>query len=102
VNNKEELLAMLKNNSQVQIQQLQEQLQQAQMVMQQMNDQYQRTQKDMQNIDTIIAENERLKSMMAELTAKIYEQDSNQAQRNMEITRDMQTLLQMMRQNQGN
>lgn len=100
VNNKQELLNMLKNNSQLQIKQLTEQLQQAQLVMQQMNDQYQRTQKDLKNIDTIIAENQRLKSMMAELSAKIYEQDAGQSQRNMEITRDMQTLLQMMNQGQ--
>jgi hypothetical protein len=93
VNNKEEMLAMLKNNTQLQIQGLQQQLQQAQMVMQQMSDQYQKTQKDMENIDTIIQENMRLKSMMAEITAKIYEQDSLQAQRNIELTRDMQNVL---------
>ena len=93
VNNKQELLDMMQNNSQKQIQQLQQQLQQSQMVMQQMNEQYKRTQKDLQNIDTIIQENSRLKSMMADLTAKIYENESNLAQRNQELTRDMQQLL---------
>jgi hypothetical protein len=96
VNNKQELLDMMNNNSQKEIQALQQQLQQANMVMQQMNQQYQKTQKDLQNIDTIIQENSRLKSMMADLTAKIYEQESTQAQRNTELTRDMQMLLQMM------
>lgn len=99
VNNKQELLNMLKNNSQLQIKQLTEQLQQAQLVMQQMNDQYQKTQKDLENIDTIISENQRLKSMMADITARIYDQESSQAQRNLELTRDMQTILQMMGSN---
>ena len=96
VNNKQELLDMLQMNSQKQIQQLSQQLQQSQMVMEQMNQQYQKTQKDMQNIDTIIQENTRLKSMMAEIMAKMYEQETTQAQRNMELTKDMQTLLQMV------
>ena len=93
VNNKDELLAIIKNNSQVQIQGLQQQLQQAETIMQQMNEQYQKTQKDMGNIDTVIQENLRLKSMLADLTAKIYEQDSQQAKRNMELTKDMQSVL---------
>jgi hypothetical protein len=93
VNNKQELLNMIQNNSQKQIQQLQQQIQQSQMVMQQMNDQYQKTQKDLENIDTIIQENARLKSMMADITAKIYEQDSSMAQRNQELTKDMQELI---------
>jgi TolA-binding protein len=86
-------LAIIKNNSQVQIQGLQQQLQQAETIMQQMNEQYQKTQKDMGNIDTVIQENLRLKSMLADLTAKIYEQDSQQAKRNMELTKDMQSVL---------
>jgi hypothetical protein len=100
VNNKQELLSMLQNNSQKQIQQLQQQIQQSQMIMQQMNDQYQKTQKDMANIDTIIKENQRLKSMMADLTAKIYEQDSTMAQRNLELSQDMQELLKAVTQKQ--
>ena len=100
VNNKQELLGMLQNNSQKQIQQLQQQIQQSQLVMQQMNEQYQKTQKDMSNIDTIIKENARLKSMMAELTAKIYEQDSTMAQRNLELSQDMQELLKAITQKQ--
>ena len=97
VNNKQELLNMLQSNSQKQIQQLQQQLQQSKMIMDQMNKQYQKTQKDMQNIDTVIQENARLKSMMADLTAKIYEQNSSQAQRNAEMTKDMQQLLQAVK-----
>jgi TolA-binding protein len=100
VNNKQELLNMIQNNSQKQIQQLQQQIQQSQMVMQQMNDQYQKTQKDLENIDTIIQENARLKSMMADITAKIYEQDSSMAQRNQELTKDMQELIKAVTQKQ--
>jgi hypothetical protein len=97
VNNKQELLNMLRNNSQKQIQQLQQQLEQSKMIMDQMNKQYQKTQKDMQNIDTVIQENARLKSMMAEITAKMYEQNSSQAQKNAEMTKEMQQLLQAVR-----
>jgi hypothetical protein len=93
VNNKDEMLSMLKNNTKIQIEGLQQQLQQAETIMQQMNEQYQKTQKDMSNIDTVIQENLRLKSMLADLTAKIYEQDSQQAKRNMELTKDMQSVL---------
>ena len=99
VNNKQELLDMMKNNSQQQIQQLTQQLQQAQMVMQQMNEQYQKTQKDMDNIDTVIKENQRLKSMMADITAKIYEQESGMGRRNAELTSDIQSLLQALTNN---
>lgn len=95
VNNKQELLDMIQNNSQKQIEQLQQQIQQSQMVMEQMNQQYQKTQKDMANIDTIIQENQRLKSMMADLTANIYEQQQSQAQQNMQLNSDMQSLLKM-------
>jgi hypothetical protein len=102
VNNKQELLDMLKSNSQLQIQQLQQQLQQAQQIMEQMSKQYEKTQKDLENIDTIITENARLKSMMADITAKIYEQDTQQAQTNMQLTQDMQQLLSALQGNNNN
>jgi hypothetical protein len=98
VNNKQELLDLLKNNSQQQIQGLTQQLEQAQMVMQQMNEAYKKTQKDIQNIDTIIAENGRLKSMMADLSAKAIELSKNASKENLELTTDIQQLLSMMKQ----
>ena len=101
VNNKQELLNMMQNNSQKQIQQLQQQLEQANMVMQQMNDQYQKTQQDLENIDTVITENQRLKSMLADIAAKVYDQESTQARNTSEVTNDIQTLLQMMQGNQN-
>lgn len=97
VNNKQELLDLLKENSQKQIQGLTQQLEQAQNVMQQMNEAYKRTQKDMQNIDTIISENNRLKSMMAEISAKAIEVSKTASQENLTLTNDIQRLLAMMR-----
>jgi hypothetical protein len=95
VNNKQELLDLLKNNSQQQIQQLQQQLQQAQQVMEQMNEAYKKTQKDMNNIDTIISENAKLKSMMADISAKAIEVSKNASQENLQLTNDIQQLLTM-------
>jgi 3-oxoacyl-[acyl-carrier-protein] synthase-3 len=45
-------------------------------VMQQMSTAYQQAQKDLQNVDTIIQENARLKSMMADVSAKIMEKNN--------------------------
>jgi hypothetical protein len=101
VNNKQELLDLLKENSQKQIQGLTQQLEQAQMVMQQMNEAYKRTQKDMQNIDTIIQENNRLKSMMADLSARAIEISKTASQENLTLTNDIQRLLAAMRGGQN-
>ena len=97
VNNKQELLDLMKNNSQQQIQQLGQQLQEAQKVMQQMSTAYQQAQKDLQNIDTIIQENTRLKAMMADVSAKAIEVSKNASKENLELTQDLQALLSMMK-----
>ena len=98
VNNKQELLDLLKNNSQMQIQQLQQQLQQAQQVMEQMNEAYKKTQKDMGNIDTVVQENIRLKSMMADIAARTIGNNQQVSQENLKLTQDVQNLLAMMGQ----
>jgi hypothetical protein len=100
VNNKQELLELLKNNSQQQILQLQEQIKQSQFVMEQMNEAYKRTQKDMSNIDTIIQENTRLKSMMAEISAKAIDVSKTASQENLTLTQDIQNLLSLMKKPQ--
>jgi len=94
VSNKQEIIELAKNNSNLLIQQLQQQLQQANMVMEQMNKAYQKTQKDLSNIDTIIQENIRLKSMMAEVSANAIEKVRNADKQALETTGDMQKLLQ--------
>ncbi len=93
VSNKQEMLKILKDNSQKIIEQLQEQLKQAQQVMQQMAEAFKKTQKDRANIDQVISENERIKSMLAELAAKSIKISQDAAKENREITEDMENLL---------
>jgi hypothetical protein len=99
VNNKQELLDLMKNNSQQQIAQLTQQIQKSQEVMQQMSTAYQQAQKDLQNVDTIIQENARLKSMMADVSAKAIEVSKSASQENMQMTKELQQLLMMMKKN---
>lgn len=97
VNNKQELLDLMKNNAQQQIQQLAQQLQQAQQVMEQMSKAYNQAQKDLKNVDTIIQENSRLKGMMAEVAAKAIEVSKTASQENMQMTKELQQLLSMVK-----
>lgn len=99
ISNKEELLKIAEENSLKQIQALQQQLQQAQMVIEQMNQQYQKSQKDLKNIDTVLKENDRLKSMMAEVSAKAIEQTQQMTQQNSEMTADMRNLVDIANRN---
>lgn len=89
ISNKQELLELTQNNSAKVIQQLQQTIQQSQQVMEQMSKAYQKTQKDMSNIDTVIQENLRLKSMMADISAKAIERVKQADARTQEITEDM-------------
>ena len=100
VNNKQELLDLLKNNSQQQIQQLTQQLQQAQQVMEQMAKAYQETQKDIQNVDTIVQENSRLKTMLANMAAQTIENQQSVAKSNLQMTQDIQNILGTIANNQ--
>ena len=94
ISNKQEIIELAKNNSNVQIKQMQQQLEQANLVMEQMSKAYQKTQKDMSNIDTIIQENIRLKSMMAEISANAIQKVSQADQQTLEATQDVRKLLQ--------
>lgn len=96
VNNKKELLALAQNNSAKKIQELQGQLNKAQMIMGQMNEAYQKMQKDVKNIDTVINENERLKKMLAELAARGIDISQKSAQQTKETTEEMAKLLNIM------
>ena len=93
ISNKQELLELTQNNNMKVIQQLQQQLQQASQVMEQMTKAYQKTQKDMSNIDTIIQENIRLKSMMADISARALQKVQESDQATKEVTNDMTGLL---------
>lgn len=93
VSNKQELLKILQNNSQKVIEELKKKLEQAQQVMQQMAQAFEKTKKDRGNIDQVIAENERIKSMLAELAAKSIKISQDAAKENREITEDMENLL---------
>jgi hypothetical protein len=68
-------------------------MEQMQMVMQQMADAYKETQKDRANIDMVIQENERLKSMMAEVAANAIKRVNESSQTTNEMTKEMQNVL---------
>lgn len=96
VSNKQEMLKLLQNNSQKIIQQLQEQLKQAEQVMQRMNEAFQKTKKDRENIDVVISENERIKTMLAELASKSIKISQQAATENRELTDDVKSLLSIL------
>jgi hypothetical protein len=93
ISNKQELLKITQDNSMKQIQALQEQLEQAQMVMQQMNQQYQQTQKDRLNIDVVIQENERLKSMMVEMASKNIQSSQQNTEQTKQMSEELRNIL---------
>lgn len=95
ISNRQELIEVARNNSNMKIQQLTQQLQQAQMVMDQMSKAYQQTQKDLKNVDTLIQENVRLKSMMADVSAKAIEKVRENDEQTVQMTEDMKQLLQI-------
>lgn len=93
INNRDELLKVAENNSLKREQQYQAQLKQYEEVMKQMTAEYQRAMKDKSNVDAVIAENQRLKSMLAEVASKNIKASQNVATQNMELTSDMRALL---------
>ena len=93
ISNKKELLEITQNNNMKVIQQLQQQLQQSQQVMEQMTKAYQKTQKDMGNIDTIVQENIRLKSMIADISARALKNVQQADEATKEVTNDMTGML---------
>jgi hypothetical protein len=93
ISNKQEVLEIAEQNSLKQIQALQEQMKQMQMVMEQMAKAYEDTKKDRKNIDTVITENERLKSLMADISARAIERVANADNTSREVTEEMQNIL---------
>jgi hypothetical protein len=99
ISNKQEILRIIENNSKKQIEQLQQKLQQQELVMAEMVKAYEKTKKDMSNIDTIIAENNRLKSMMAEVSANAVKKVQDMTAQNKELLTDMQKTLKIIQKN---
>lgn len=94
VSNKDELLEMMKSNSQKVIEDLQQQLQQAGQVMEQMNEAFVKMQKDVENVHILVRENERVKSMLGEIAAQSVKVSEEAAKDNQQLTQDVQDLLQ--------
>lgn len=99
ISNKKELLDIAKNNSLKQIQALNQQLEQAHKIMQQMTEQYEKTKKDIQNIDTIVKENERLKTMIAEISASSVKTVTDYSKQIDDLTKEMQNVLKIVNKN---
>jgi hypothetical protein len=93
ISNKQELLKIAKNNSLVQIKKLEEEKKQMVEIMKQMAEAYKQTQDDRKNIDVVIRENENLKSMIAEVSAKAIQRLQEATKKDTEQTSDMQNIL---------
>lgn len=100
ISNKQEILRIVENNSKKQIEQLQQKLLQQEQVMAEMVKAYEKAKKDMNNIDTIIAENNRLKSMMAEVSANAVKKVQEVTAQNKELLTDMKNTLKIIQKNQ--
>lgn len=96
ISNKQEIMELLENNSLKQIAQRDKQIEQQNMVIQQMVKAYEQTAKDRQNIDVVVAENDRLKSMLAEVSAKAIQKVADSTQQNTELTAEMQNILRIV------
>ena len=55
--------------------------------------------KDRANIDTVVKENERLKSMMAEISANAIRRVTESTQANTELEEEMKNVLRIMQKN---
>ena len=93
ISNRDELIELSQNNSLVMIKNLQGKLAQYEEIMKMMTEQYNKTKKDISNIDTVINENQRLKSMIAELAAKGIQIQQEATQKNVELTNDIKSVL---------
>lgn len=93
ISNRDEIIEVAKANSNKKIEELTEVVKQQHEIMEQMSDAYKETQKDRKNIDIVINENERLKSMLAEISAKAIQSVSDATEENAEMVREMQNIL---------
>lgn len=96
ISNRQEIMKVIENNFTKEINALKLVIEQQRQVMEQMAKTYEQTKKDISNIDTIVQENERLKSMIAEVAAKAVQKVSESSQQSAELTMDMQNLLKIL------
>lgn len=96
ISNKEEMIKIAENNSNKKIQELTQYVEEQQQVMEQMKDAYEKVKKDFENVDVIIRENERLRSMLAETTAKTIEAIDAVTAQSKQVTEDMAKLVSIM------
>ncbi len=101
INNRQELLKILKDNSQKQLQEMASKLEQSQQIMQQMSLAYKEVQKDKANIDVVIGENDRLKTLLAELSAKGIEISQKLGEDNFKANEQMKNLLNIIKRMGG-
>lgn len=93
ISNRQEILKIAQNNSLKQLQQMQEVVKQQQQAMEQMAKAYQDMMKDKENIDVIIRENDSLRTMLAEVTAKAIERVGASGKEKQEMAAEIQKLL---------
>lgn len=96
VSNKQELLDLAKNSDAQKINALNQTIEQQNKIMQQMAKAYEETKKDRDNIDTIIDENTKLRSMIAELGAQSAKQIALATEQTAQVTREMKEMLKIM------
>ena len=93
ISNKQEVRNTLAKNSKKIIEQLQKQVEEASEIIKQMSEGYKKAQKDLSNIDIIIQENTRLKSMMAEVSANAIKKVNESNKEVTQATEDVKTIL---------
>ena len=94
ISNREEFIETVQNNSKIKIDGLEQKIEQLQIVIQKMLNEHSRVQKDRDNIDTVVKENERLKSLLAETTANAISKVKEATEQTKQISQDMQKLVQ--------
>lgn len=99
ISNKQELLEIAKNNSNLKIQNLEAKLEQSMKIMEQMSTAFQEMQKDRKNIDMIIRENDTLKSQLAEVSAKAIQRVAKSDQEKQVMTGEMKNVLDIAKKN---
>jgi len=95
ISNKDELIEVSKDNSLKIIKSLEQRIEQQDLAMKQMSDAYQMIKKDIDNVDKIVTENDRLKSMLADVFAKSIESSSKDSKEKVKMTEEMQKLLEI-------
>ena len=100
ISNRQEIIAIAKDNTLKQMQQMQQMMEQQRQAMDQMAKAYQEMAKDKENIDVIIRENDNLRTMLAEVTAKAIGRVEASGKEKQEIIGEMQKMIKIAARNQ--